>query len=62
MNTWVRQGCVLAPSLFNTCMDWVLGKVVDPSHCGVSVGNTKIADRVFADDAIIFAESRRRSL
>ena len=21
----VRQGCVLAPSLFNICMDWVLG-------------------------------------
>ena len=28
VNTGVRQGCVLAPSLFNTCMDWVLGRVV----------------------------------
>ncbi len=27
----VRQGCVLAPLLFNTCMDWVLGRVVDQS-------------------------------
>ena len=51
------QGCVLAPSLFNTCMDWVLGRVVDHSHCGASVGNTKITDLVFADDAVIFAES-----
>ena len=57
VNTGVRQGCVLAPSLFNTCMDWILGRVVDQSHCGASVGNTKITDLVFADDAVIFAES-----
>ncbi|KAG0718569.1 Sphingomyelin phosphodiesterase 3 [Chionoecetes opilio] len=57
VNTGVRQGCVLAPSLFNACMDWVLDKVVDQSNCGASVGNTKITDLVFADDAVIFAES-----
>ncbi|KAG0728745.1 Retrovirus-related Pol polyprotein from type-1 retrotransposable element R2 [Chionoecetes opilio] len=57
VSTGVRQGCVLAPSLFNACMDWVLDKVVDQSDCGASVGNTKIADLVFADDAVIFAES-----
>ncbi|KAG0719411.1 ATP-dependent Clp protease proteolytic subunit, mitochondrial [Chionoecetes opilio] len=38
-------------------MDWVLGKVVDQSDCGASVSNTKITDLVFADDAVIFAES-----
>ena len=53
----VRQGCVLAPSLFNSCMDWVLGSAANQSHCGASVGNTKITDLVFADDAVIFAES-----
>ncbi|KAG0725535.1 Alpha-N-acetylglucosaminidase [Chionoecetes opilio] len=57
VNTGMRLGCVLAPSLFNTCMDWVLGKVVDQSDCGASLGNTKITDLVFADDAVIFAES-----
>ena len=57
VNTDVRQGCVLAPSLFNTCMDWVLGRVVEKSYCGASVGNTKITDLVFADDAAIFVES-----
>ncbi|KAG0727434.1 LINE-1 reverse transcriptase [Chionoecetes opilio] len=57
VNTGVRQGCVLAPSPFNACMDWVLDKVVDQSDCGASVGNTKITDLVFADDAVIFAES-----
>ncbi|KAG0712833.1 Retrovirus-related Pol polyprotein from type-1 retrotransposable element R2 [Chionoecetes opilio] len=57
VNTGVRQGCVLDPSLFNTCIDWVLGKVVDQSDCGASLGNTKISGLVFADDAVIFAES-----
>ena len=56
VNTGVRQGCVLAPSLFNTCMGWVLGRVVEQSHCGTSVGNTEITDLVFADDAVIFVE------
>ena len=53
----VRQGCVFAPSLFNTCMDRVLDKVVDQRHCGASVSNTKITDLVFADDTVIFAKS-----
>ncbi|KAG0724525.1 hypothetical protein GWK47_040428 [Chionoecetes opilio] len=35
----------------------VLDKVVDQSDCGAFVGNTKITDLVFADDAVIFAES-----
>ena len=53
----VRQGCILAPSLFNTCMVWVLNRVVSQTQCGASVGNTKITDLVFADDAVIFAET-----
>ena len=56
MHTGVRQGCVLAPSHFNTCMDWVLGRVVDQSHCGASVCNIKVTVFAFADDAI-FTES-----
>ncbi|KAG0724748.1 LINE-1 retrotransposable element ORF2 protein [Chionoecetes opilio] len=57
VKTGVRQGCVIAPSLFNACMDWVLDKVVDQSDCGASVGSTKITDLVLADDVVIFAES-----
>ena len=26
--TGVRQGCVLTPTLFSTCMDWILGEDV----------------------------------
>ena len=57
VNSGVRQGCVLAPTLFNTCMDWVLGRTVDRSRCGAAVGNVRITDLDFADDAVIFAES-----
>ena len=57
VNSGVRQGCVLAPSLFNTCMDWILGKVVDQSHCGASVGDIRVTDLAFADDAVLLAES-----
>ena len=55
VNNGVRQGYIDAPSLFNTCMDLVLSRVVDQSRCGASVGNIKIADLIFADDAVIFA-------
>ena len=47
-----------APSFFNTCMDWVLGRVAEQSHCAASVGNTEITVLVFADDAAIFAKSQ----
>ena len=53
----VRQGCVLAPTLFNACMDWVLGRTVDSSPCGASIGNFIVTDLDFADDAVILAES-----
>ena len=53
VNSGVRQGCVLAPTLFNACMDWVLGRTVKRSNCGASVGDVKISDLDFADDAVI---------
>ena len=54
--TGVRQGCVLAPTLFRACMDWILGRILERSSCGASCGNVKISDLDFADDAVIFAE------
>ena len=55
--TGVRQGCVLAPTLFSACMDWILGRMSERSSCGVSFGNVKISDLDFADDVVIFAET-----
>ena len=56
--TGVHQGCVLAPTLFSTCMEWILGRKSERSSCGASFGNVKISDLDFADDAVIFAEAR----
>ena len=49
--------CVLTPTLFSTCMDWILGRMSERSSCGASFGNVKISDLDFADDAVIFAET-----
>ena len=55
--TGVHQGCVLAPTLFSVCMDWILGRISERSRCGASFGNVKISDLDFTDDAVIFAET-----
>uniref|UniRef100_A0A3B3TD90 Reverse transcriptase domain-containing protein n=1 Tax=Paramormyrops kingsleyae TaxID=1676925 RepID=A0A3B3TD90_9TELE len=51
------QGCVLAPTMFNACMDWVLRRVVGSSGCGAFVSVESFTDLDFADDAVILAES-----
>ena len=61
VNTGVRQGsgqCACCSITFQHMHG--LGRVVEQSHCGASVGNTKITDLVFADDdAAILAESMK---
>lgn len=42
LNVRVMQGRVLAPSLFNTGMDWASSKVVDQSLGTVSVGEIRV--------------------
>ena len=51
-----RQGCILAPTLFNTYMDWVLNSVISQTQGGSPVGNTRIIDLAFDDDAVVFVE------
>lgn len=48
---------VVALSVFNTCIDWVFGKVGDQSRCKASFGDIKVTYHVFAHNAVIFAES-----
>ncbi|KAG2467623.1 LMBRL protein, partial [Polypterus senegalus] len=48
------QGCVVSPTLFNSCIDWVLGRVVWFSGCGASAGEDRFTD---LDNAVMFAES-----
>ena len=49
--TGVHQGCVLVPTPFSTCMDWILGKMSERSSCGASLENIKISDLDFTDDS-----------
>ena len=44
----VRQGCVLAPSLFCIAIDWILWNVT--SRPGITVGQQHFTDLVYADN------------
>ena len=55
--TRVHQGCVLVPTLYSACKDWILGMMSERSSCGVLFGKVNISDLDFADDAVIFAET-----
>ena len=52
----VCQGCVLAPTLFNACMDWNLEKMSERSSCSATFGNDKNTDLDFADVSSIKRE------
>ena len=47
----------MASTLFNTCMDWILGRLSERSSCGASFWNVKFSDLDFVDDAVIIAET-----
>ena len=52
----VCQGCALAPTLFSTCVDWILRRMSERSRCSASFGIVKIFNLDFVDGAVIFAE------
>ena len=52
----VRQGCVLAPDSFATCMDWLLDRTVESCTLGVAFGQSSFTDLDFADDVSLLAE------
>ena len=56
ISSGVRQGCVLAPSLFNTGMDWVPDRAVARGMNGVSLGPNSFSDFDYADDVALLAE------
>ena len=55
--TGVHQGCVLAPALFSTCMDWILGRIFERSSCVASFGGVKISVLHLADDSHLCEDS-----
>lgn len=46
VNSRVKQGCIIILLIFNTFIDWVLGKVTNWNCCFASVGNVKVTDLV----------------
>ncbi|KAI8502642.1 hypothetical protein Bbelb_193440 [Branchiostoma belcheri] len=56
INSGVRQGCVLAPTIFNVAIDHVMGRTVEQCNCGVSFGDFTVTDLDYADDVAILAE------
>ncbi|XP_037780276.1 uncharacterized protein LOC119576702 [Penaeus monodon] len=46
MNSGVKQSCVLAPTVSNTCMDWILGKATIQNHCVSTLANIMVTDDV----------------
>ncbi|XP_076065110.1 uncharacterized protein LOC143039136 [Oratosquilla oratoria] len=52
VNSGVKHGCALGPTLSNPCMDFVLDSLVDQSRFGTSFINIEVSDLSFA-----FAES-----
>ena len=53
----LRQGCILSPLLFLLFIN-DLGTVVNNLNKGVTFGNGKISILFFADDIVLFAESK----
>ena len=54
INSGVRQGCVAAPDLFNSVIDYLMARVIERIP-GVSFGNFHLADLEYADDTLILA-------
>ena len=54
--TGVPLGYVLSPTLFCSCLDWILGRMLESSSCGASFGNVKISDLDFTNYSVILAE------
>jgi Reverse transcriptase (RNA-dependent DNA polymerase) len=52
----VRQGCIMAPDLFDAAMDWVMERTTHRAMNGISVGEESFSDLDFADDVAMLAE------
>ena len=50
----VRQGCILAPTLFCSAIDWIMSRC--ESSFGILVGPTEFDDLDYADDAALLAD------
>jgi hypothetical protein len=52
----VRQGCTIAPSLFLTSIDWILERTVHRGLAGAYLSDESFSDLDYADDVALLAE------
>ena len=57
INRGVRQGCPLAPALFNLCIEGLLEKLVRQKEDGVKIGDAVVAVQAYADDLILISDT-----
>ena len=59
INSGVRQGCVLSPTLFSSVQQWAMH-----AHCGIDLQDAlpKLLDPRFADDILLFARTAHETI
>ena len=62
ITTGVRQGCAVAPELFNVMLDHVVTKTTSGLNFGLQLGDRVISDTDFTDDLAILADSMEQLL
>ncbi|XP_061447038.1 uncharacterized protein LOC133367169 [Rhineura floridana] len=54
----VKQGCILAPFLFNFFINDLISIMASPNFSPPAVGNRKIASLLYADDLVLLSQNR----
>ena len=54
----VRQGCILSPSLFNFCAEYIMRNArLEEAQAGIKIAGRNINYLKYADDTTLMAES-----
>jgi len=58
----VRQGCLLSPYLFITCIELLSNEVsLNKDINGIRIGKVEIKQTLFADDACFITDGEKKS-
>ena len=56
----VRQGCILSPSLFNFCAEYIMRNAgLEEAQAGIKIARRNINNLGYADDTTLMAESEK---
>ena len=61
IETGVKQGCVIAPDLFNCVIDHLMRRLLSRCSLGIQLGEYQITDLDYADDIAICVRASRSS-